>query len=230
MTPKTSFNLQSKFSLTDCDRTVSVPTRVRALARCSDHQPARATVLPSDPSESHALACAMAPHTAAYLDLQNRHGRPLDVTEVATVHGGGGDGQWVCSLYVAYVVWRLCKPQETVLKETCWISFPCSSMSVCRSCAVITEGENWSYTVNLLLHVCRIYACNGPSSELKIVLSEICWMSFSTTFFDISTEWMMIVCLALSRIPVFLKEKKNHSQAGKLGRLGMINNYFFYLA
>ena len=28
--------------------------------------------------------------------------------------------------------------------------FPCSSRSVRRSCAVITEGENLSYTVNLL--------------------------------------------------------------------------------
>ena len=27
----------------------------------------------------------MSPHTAAYIDLQNRHGRPRDVTEVATV-------------------------------------------------------------------------------------------------------------------------------------------------
>ena len=123
---------------------------------------------------------------------------------------------------------RACKQpngQETVLKENCWISFLFSSMSVRRSCAVITEGENWSCTVNLLLHVWRPYACNGPPSGLETVLSETCWLSFSTTFFDISMEWTRIVCLP-SPIPVFLKikKKKYHGRAGKSGRSGMINN------
>ena len=48
------------------------------------------------------------------------------------------------------------------------------SVAVCWSCAVITEGENWSCTVNLLLHVWRPYACNGPPSGLETVLSETC--------------------------------------------------------
>ena len=33
------------------------------------------------------------------------------------------------------------------------------------------------------------YACNGPPSGLETVLSETCWLSFSTTFFDNSMEW-----------------------------------------
>ena len=39
----------------------SAPTRVRALAHCSDHRPARATVLSSDPADWRALGCAMPP-------------------------------------------------------------------------------------------------------------------------------------------------------------------------
>ena len=37
---------------------------------------------------------------------------------------------------------------------------------------MITEGENWSCSVNLLLHVWRPYACNGPPSGLETVLSQ----------------------------------------------------------
>ena len=127
---------------------------------------------------------------------------------------------------------RVCKQpngQETVLKENCWISFPCSSGSVRRSCAVITEGENWSCTVNLLLHVWRPYACNGPPSGLETVLSETCWLSFSTTFFDILMEWTRIVCL-LSRVPVFLKIKnKKKSRSGrKIGAVGDDKQLIFF--
>ena len=113
-----------------------------------------------------------------------------------------------------------------------WCRPICREMTgISRYGAVITEGENWSCTVNLLLHVWRPYACNGPPSGLETVLSETCWLSFSTTFFDISMEWTRIVCLP-SRIPVFLKikNKKNHGRAGKSGRSGMINNSFFYSA
>ena len=41
------------------------------------------------------------------------------------------------------------------------------------------------------------YACNGPPSGLETVLSETCWLSFSTTFFEISMEW------ARNRMPTF---------------------------
>ena len=44
-------------------------------------------------------------------------------------------------------------------------------------------------TLSIFLALFYPYACNGPPSGLETVLSETCWLSFSTTFFDISMEW-----------------------------------------
>ena len=80
MTPKTSFNLQSKFSLTDCDRTCERANACSCTVAITSQPGLQFCPLP------FRVACTRVchgPHTAAYIDLQNRHGRPRDVTEVA---------------------------------------------------------------------------------------------------------------------------------------------------
>ena len=52
-------------------------------------------------------------------------------------------------------------------------------------------------TLSIFLALFYPYACNGPPSGLETVLSETCWLSFSTTFFDISMEWTR------NRMPTF---------------------------
>ena len=52
-------------------------------------------------------------------------------------------------------------------------------------------------TFSIFLALFYPYACNGPPSGLETVLSETCWLSFSTTFFDISMEWTR------NRMPTF---------------------------
>ena len=52
-------------------------------------------------------------------------------------------------------------------------------------------------TLSIFLALFYPYACNGPPSGLETVLSETCWLSFSTTFFDISMEWTR------NRVPTF---------------------------
>ena len=49
-----------------------------------------------------------------------------------------------------------------------------TSWSVRLSCAVIREGENWSYTVKLLLHLFCRYAYNRPTGGQETVLIETC--------------------------------------------------------
>ena len=85
-------------------------------------------------------------------------------------------------------------------------------------------------TLSIFLALFYPYACNGPPSGLETVLSETCWLSFSTTFFDISIEWTRNrVCLPL-RIPVFLKIKnKKQSRSGrKIGAVGDDKQLIFF--
>ena len=83
-------------------------------------------------------------------------------------------------------------------------------------------------TLSIFLALFYPYACNGPPSGLETVLSETCWLSFSTTFFDIS-RWngRGIVCLP-SRIPVFLKKKKKSQSSRKIGAVGDDKQLIFF--
>ena len=71
----------------------------------------------------------------------------------------------------------------------------------------------------VLMYSCP-YACNGPPSGLETVLSETCWLSFSTTFFEFSMEWTR------NRMPTFAytsfsqKNKKKSRSGRKIGAVG----------
>ena len=59
-------------------------------------------------------------------------------------------------------------------------------------------------TLSIFLALFYPYACNGPPSGLETVLSETCWLSFSTTFFDILMEW------ARNRMPMVHSSITDH--------------------
>ena len=76
-------------------------------------------------------------------------------------------------------------------------------------------------TLSIFLALFYTYACNGPPSGLETVLSETCWLSFSTTFFDISMEWMRNRMATFAYTSFFFqKKKKKKSRVGQENRGG----------
>ena len=154
--------------------------------------------------------CEQSPCVTIYKELCSRESYQCSSRSVHPSCPVIMEGQKRCCTVNQMVhVWRLCKPpsgQEPVLKENCWISFACSSGSVRRSssCAVIEEGEHWSYrksTATCLSPVCMQWATERTRNSAQWNLLTFFLDDFLRHF-----DGMDGVCQAPSRIPVFFSK------------------------